>query len=152
MIQTWQQCWKTLHKSRCWCQSASTWRLRGRSLETPLLGIRMVPNNIMYISLQSVIGFSSDPKVVTTLVQRTRDTSIISSIVLLCLVWWQLDDFVSTYIYFYYVSESIITPEQFAEVLCDDLELNTSTFIPAIAMSIRQQIEGYPSEPPAIIG
>ncbi|KOB67819.1 Snf5-related 1 [Operophtera brumata] len=36
-------------------------------------------------------------------------------------------------------------------VLCDDLELNTSTFIPAIAMSIRQQIEGYPSEPPAII-
>ncbi|CAH2235945.1 SWI/SNF-related matrix-associated actin-dependent regulator of chromatin subfamily B member 1-A [Pararge aegeria] len=48
-------------------------------------------------------------------------------------------------------NESIITPEQFAEVLCDDLELNTSTFIPAIATSIRQQIEGYPSEPPAIL-
>lgn len=49
------------------------------------------------------------------------------------------------------VSESIITPEQFAEVLCDDLELNTSTFIPAIATSIRQQIEAFPSEPPAIL-
>ncbi|XP_034827948.1 SWI/SNF-related matrix-associated actin-dependent regulator of chromatin subfamily B member 1-A [Maniola hyperantus] len=48
-------------------------------------------------------------------------------------------------------NESIITPEQFAEVLCDDLELNTSTFIPAIASSIRQQIEAYPSEPPPIL-
>lgn len=48
-------------------------------------------------------------------------------------------------------SESIITPEQFAEVLCDDLELNTSTFIPAIAASIRQQIEAFPSEPPALL-
>ncbi|XP_041972206.1 SWI/SNF-related matrix-associated actin-dependent regulator of chromatin subfamily B member 1-A [Aricia agestis] len=48
-------------------------------------------------------------------------------------------------------NESIITPEQFAEVLCDDLELNTSTFIPAIASSIRQQIEAFPSEPPAIL-
>ncbi|XP_059049226.1 SWI/SNF-related matrix-associated actin-dependent regulator of chromatin subfamily B member 1-A isoform X1 [Achroia grisella] len=48
-------------------------------------------------------------------------------------------------------NESIITPEQFAEVLCDDLELNTSTFIPAIASSIRQQIDAFPSEPPAIL-
>nr|XP_026488968.1 SWI/SNF-related matrix-associated actin-dependent regulator of chromatin subfamily B member 1-A isoform X1 [Vanessa tameamea] len=48
-------------------------------------------------------------------------------------------------------NESIITPEQFAEVLCDDLELNTSTFIPAIATSIRQQIDAFPSEPPAIL-
>ncbi|XP_053617100.1 SWI/SNF-related matrix-associated actin-dependent regulator of chromatin subfamily B member 1-A isoform X1 [Plodia interpunctella] len=48
-------------------------------------------------------------------------------------------------------NESIITPEQFAEVLCDDLELNTSTFIPAIATSIRQQIEAFPNEPPAIL-
>ncbi|OWR42413.1 SWI/SNF-related matrix-associated actin-dependent regulator of chromatin subfamily B member 1 [Danaus plexippus plexippus] len=48
-------------------------------------------------------------------------------------------------------NESIITPEQFAEVLCDDLELNTSTFIPAIASSIRQQIEAFPSEPPPIL-
>ncbi|CAG9791331.1 unnamed protein product [Diatraea saccharalis] len=48
-------------------------------------------------------------------------------------------------------NESIITPEQFAEVLCDDLELNSSTFIPAIATSIRQQIEQFPSEPPAIL-
>ncbi|XP_035448018.1 SWI/SNF-related matrix-associated actin-dependent regulator of chromatin subfamily B member 1-A isoform X3 [Spodoptera frugiperda] len=48
-------------------------------------------------------------------------------------------------------NESIITPEQFAEVLCDDLELNTSTFIPAIASSIRQQIDAFPSDPPAIL-
>ncbi|XP_013144822.1 PREDICTED: SWI/SNF-related matrix-associated actin-dependent regulator of chromatin subfamily B member 1-A [Papilio polytes] len=48
-------------------------------------------------------------------------------------------------------NESIITPEQFAEVLCDDLELNTVTFIPAIASSIRQQIDAFPNEPPAIL-
>ncbi|KAI8442398.1 hypothetical protein MSG28_005914 [Choristoneura fumiferana] len=39
----------------------------------------------------------------------------------------------------------------FAEVLCDDLELNPSTFIPAIASSIKQQVEAFPSEPPAIL-
>lgn len=48
-------------------------------------------------------------------------------------------------------NESVITPEQFAEVLCDDLELNPSTFIPAVAASIRQQIDAFPSEPPAIL-
>lgn len=49
------------------------------------------------------------------------------------------------------IPESIITPEQFAEVLCDDLELNPVTFIPVIATSIRQQIDAFPSEPPAIL-
>ncbi|XP_048482442.1 SWI/SNF-related matrix-associated actin-dependent regulator of chromatin subfamily B member 1-A isoform X2 [Plutella xylostella] len=48
-------------------------------------------------------------------------------------------------------NESIITPEQFAEVLCDDLELNPATFIPAIASSIRQQTSLFPSEPPPIL-
>ena len=43
-------------------------------------------------------------------------------------------------------TESLITPEQFAEVLCDDLDLNPITFIPAIAQAIRQQIDGYPNE------
>ncbi|XP_055695492.1 SWI/SNF-related matrix-associated actin-dependent regulator of chromatin subfamily B member 1 isoform X2 [Lutzomyia longipalpis] len=43
-------------------------------------------------------------------------------------------------------NESMITPEQFAEVLCDDLDLNPLAFVPAIAAAIRQQIEAYPSE------
>ncbi|TGZ54696.1 SWI/SNF-related matrix-associated actin-dependent regulator of chromatin subfamily B member 1 [Temnothorax longispinosus] len=43
-------------------------------------------------------------------------------------------------------NESLITPEQFAEVLCDDLDLNPLTFVPAIAQAIRQQIEAFPQE------
>lgn len=43
-------------------------------------------------------------------------------------------------------NETLISPEQFAEILCDDLDLNPATFVPAIASSIRQQIEAYPSE------
>lgn len=42
--------------------------------------------------------------------------------------------------------EKNITPEQFAEILCDDLDLPSSTFIPPIAQSIRQQIDAFPSE------
>ncbi|XP_013068275.2 SWI/SNF-related matrix-associated actin-dependent regulator of chromatin subfamily B member 1-A-like [Biomphalaria glabrata] len=38
-------------------------------------------------------------------------------------------------------NETLITPEQFAEILCDDLDLNPVNFIPAIAGAIRQQIE-----------
>lgn len=45
----------------------------------------------------------------------------------------------------------MITPEQFAEVLCDDLDLNPLTFVPAIAQAIRQQLEAFPTEPPSII-
>lgn len=44
------------------------------------------------------------------------------------------------------LTESLITPEQFAEVLCDDLDLNPLTFVPAIAQAIRQQIEAFPQE------
>lgn len=44
-------------------------------------------------------------------------------------------------------TESLITPEQFAEVLCDDLDLNPVPFVPAIAIAIRHQIEAFPSEP-----
>lgn len=43
-------------------------------------------------------------------------------------------------------SESLITPEQFGEVLCDDLDLNPLTFVPAIAQAIRQQIDAFPQE------
>ncbi|KAL5017311.1 hypothetical protein ScPMuIL_006900 [Solemya velum] len=43
-------------------------------------------------------------------------------------------------------NESLITPEQFAEVLCDDLDLNPINFVPGIAQAIRQQIEAYPTD------
>ncbi|XP_076472854.1 SWI/SNF-related matrix-associated actin-dependent regulator of chromatin subfamily B member 1-A-like [Babylonia areolata] len=42
-------------------------------------------------------------------------------------------------------NEMMITPEQFAEILCDDLDLNTVLFVPAIAQSIRQQVDAHPS-------
>lgn len=45
-------------------------------------------------------------------------------------------------------TESLITPEMFAEVLCDDLDLNPLTFVPAIAQAIRHQIEAYPETTP----
>jgi len=38
----------------------------------------------------------------------------------------------------------LITPEQYAEVLCDDLDLNPTLFMPAISQAIRSQIDGYP--------
>lgn len=50
-----------------------------------------------------------------------------------------------------YISECVITPEQFAEVLCDDLDLNPLTFVPAIAQAIRQQLEAFPNEATNII-
>jgi len=43
-------------------------------------------------------------------------------------------------------SESLLTPEQFAEVLCDDLDLNPLNFVTAIAAAINQQLESYPDE------
>ncbi|XP_023239896.1 SWI/SNF-related matrix-associated actin-dependent regulator of chromatin subfamily B member 1-A-like isoform X2 [Centruroides sculpturatus] len=43
-------------------------------------------------------------------------------------------------------NESLITPEQFAEVLCDDLDLPPLSFVPAISQSIRQQIEAFPTD------
>lgn len=39
-----------------------------------------------------------------------------------------------------------MTPEMFSEILCDDLDLNPLTFVPAIASAIRQQIESYPTD------
>lgn len=42
--------------------------------------------------------------------------------------------------------ECMISPEQFAEILCDDLDLNPVPFVPAISAAIRQQIEVYPIE------
>lgn len=42
--------------------------------------------------------------------------------------------------------ECIISPEQFAEILCDDLDLNPVTFIPAISAAIRQQVDAFSTE------
>jgi len=39
-----------------------------------------------------------------------------------------------------------ITPEMFAEVLCDDLDLNPVNFVPAIAQVIRSQLEQYQAD------
>ncbi len=46
-------------------------------------------------------------------------------------------------IIFFFCIEQLITPEMFAEILCDDLDLNTMAFVPAIAQAIRQQLEAH---------
>jgi len=43
-------------------------------------------------------------------------------------------------------SEKLITLEAFAEVLCDDLDLPTITFVPAIVQSMQQQIKQHSLE------
>ncbi len=43
---------------------------------------------------------------------------------------------------FMYV-DTLLSPDQFAEILCDDLELPNASFAPAIASSIRQQCEQF---------
>ena len=43
-------------------------------------------------------------------------------------------------------NELLVTPEIFSEILCDDLDLNPSIFIPAISSSIRQQLDSHPSD------
>ena len=37
-------------------------------------------------------------------------------------------------------NETMLAAEQFAEVLCDDLDLNPLNFVPAIAAAIQQQV------------
>ncbi|KAF8930956.1 hypothetical protein BGZ58_007925 [Dissophora ornata] len=41
------------------------------------------------------------------------------------------------------VNEQLMTPEQFAEILCDDLDLSVAKFVPEIAQSIRNQIAEF---------
>ncbi|KAG0345798.1 Chromatin structure remodeling complex protein sfh1 [Podila humilis] len=41
------------------------------------------------------------------------------------------------------VNEQLMTPENFAEILCDDLDLNLIKFVPEIAASIRNQIAEF---------
>lgn len=44
--------------------------------------------------------------------------------------------------------EQLITPAQFAEILCDDLDLNPLSFVPAIEASMKQQLEACASTEP----
>jgi len=43
-------------------------------------------------------------------------------------------------------NDQMLQPEQFAEILCDDLDLNPVNFVPAITAAINQQLESFPSE------
>ena len=47
---------------------------------------------------------------------------------------------------FFHHIETLITPEVFAEVLCDDLDVAPAQFVPAIAQAIRQQSKQYGAE------
>lgn len=40
----------------------------------------------------------------------------------------------------------MLTPEQYAEILCDDLELPTTSFAGPIAQSIRQQCDQFSTD------
>ena len=46
-------------------------------------------------------------------------------------------------IYLFIYLETLVSPEQFAQVLCDDLDLPSTSFVPAIAQSIKQQIDQF---------
>jgi len=48
-------------------------------------------------------------------------------------------------------NEQLITPEMFSEVLCDDLDVNPSLFVPLISQAIRAQIESVPNNEPVIL-
>jgi hypothetical protein len=52
-----------------------------------------------------------------------------------------------SYSFRFYVTETLITPEHFAEVLCDDLHFPAATFVPTIVKQIREQLQGYISHP-----
>ncbi|KAG0200077.1 Chromatin structure remodeling complex protein sfh1 [Mortierella sp. GBA30] len=41
------------------------------------------------------------------------------------------------------VNEQLLTPETFAEILCDDLDISPAKFVPEIAQSIRNQIAEF---------
>ncbi|KAJ8043062.1 SWI/SNF-related matrix-associated actin-dependent regulator of chromatin subfamily B member 1 [Holothuria leucospilota] len=43
-------------------------------------------------------------------------------------------------------NEQLISPEIFAEILCDDLDLPPANFVPAISQAIRTQVEAYPTD------
>ena len=59
------------------------------------------------------------------------------------------------FLFMYFISsfpEQLISPEQFAELMCDDMDLNPLHFVPAISSAIRQQIESFPTDNPVLEG
>ena len=52
----------------------------------------------------------------------------------------QLTSFISLY------PDPLLSVENFAQVLCEDLELPTSSFAPAIIQSIKQQVENFTTD------
>lgn len=44
---------------------------------------------------------------------------------------------------FFLSLEQFLTPEKFAEILCEDLELSATRFVPLIAESIRNQVVDF---------
>lgn len=46
----------------------------------------------------------------------------------------------------FFVVETLISPEVFAEVLCDDLDLPAASFVPAVVQAIRQQIKQFDTD------
>ena len=44
------------------------------------------------------------------------------------------------------IAEQLITPEMFSEILCDDLDINPTTFVPLVSQAIRSQIEVFPTD------
>ena len=47
---------------------------------------------------------------------------------------------------FAFPAETLTSPEQFAELLCDDMELPTGLFVQAIATAIRAQVDQHPGD------
>ena len=45
-----------------------------------------------------------------------------------------------------FLAETLISPEVFAEVLCDDLDLPAASFVPAVVQAIRQQIKQFDTD------
>lgn len=106
-----------------WFQSVWTWRLRDRSSGMLSLGIWMVkPHRHILSQICKVM--------VSNRLGKIKHNFLIYQHWIICPK----------------ISEKLMTPEMFAEILCDDLDLNPLAFVPAIASAIRQQIESYPMD------
>ena len=53
---------------------------------------------------------------------------------------------IKTWSLIFFTAETLISPEVFAEVLCDDLDLPAASFVPAVVQAIRQQIKQFDTD------
>ena len=60
-----------------------------------------------------------------------------------CSVLKKQQQCIVTDVILYIPIETLISPEVFAEVLCDDLDLPPASFVPAVVQAIRQQIKQF---------